>query len=247
MNNNFNLKQYLSENILLGEIEIGMGSSQLKKLFDINVKSDRETIKDYPPEDPEVVDEYEQVVQNANYNTIEEFAEFFNDSFWVMQEEYETDFGDQIGWLIKMCKEINFKSTKDLIKACINVHYEDYNDEEKEEEFNYFEDELEGLNEIEVSFGDIDRYYLTPLAEAYLSYLPDRYDDISRETGDEDIANFLSYIKVVLDLTGKNYVSYNSAYEVWHDMLFEDYDTPEYKEAVDGQFDECLRLGLLTK
>ena len=116
-----------------------------------------------------------------------------------------------------------------------------------EEYFNEFEDDLEGLNEIEVSFGDIDRYYLTPLAEAYLSYLPDRYDDISRETGDEDIANFLSYIKVVLDSTGKNYVSYNFAYEVWHNMIYEDYGTPEYKETVDEIFNECLRLGLLTK
>jgi len=143
MNNNFNLKQYLSEGKLLSEIEIGMGSSQLKKIFDMCVESDRNTLQEFPPEDPEVVNEFEQVVQNAKYNTIEEFAEFLNDSFWVMEEEYESDFYDQMGWLIKQCKAINFTNAEGLVKACINAHYDD--DEDKEEILNYL-DKSENLS-----------------------------------------------------------------------------------------------------
>ena len=138
MENIFNLKQYLSEGKLLSEIEVGMGNAQLKKIFDISVESDRNTLQENPPEDPGVVDEYEQVVQNAKYNTIEEFAEFLNDSFWVMEEEYEADFYDQMGWLIKLCKSINFTNVEGLVKACINVHYGD-DEEDKEEILNYLE------------------------------------------------------------------------------------------------------------
>jgi hypothetical protein len=247
MNNNFNLKQYLSENRLLGEIEVGKGNYQLQQLFDKVIEDDRESFQEFPHiiEDPELRDNYEYTVQNAKYGTIEELAESLYGT-WVALNLYndDSDYGDFILYIIGVCKELNFKNTKDLVKALVNVNYSDpYN----EEYFDQFEDDLEGLNEIEVSFMDSDRYYLTPLAEAYLSYLPNKYDDISMETGDEDIANFLSYIKTVLDSTGKDYVSYNSAYEVWHDMLYYDYDTQEYKEAVDIQFDECLRLGLLTK
>ena len=139
MNNNFNLKKFLSEGKLLSEIEVGMGNAQLKKIFDISVESDRDTLQENPPEDPGVVDEYEQVVQNAKYNTIEEFAEFLNDSFWVMEEEYESDFYDQMGWLIKQCKAINFTNVEELVKACINAHYDDDDEEDKEEILNYLE------------------------------------------------------------------------------------------------------------
>ena len=146
-----------------------------------------------------------------------------------------------------MCKELNFKNTKDLVRALVNANYSDYySEEEKEEYFDQFEDDLEGLNEIEVGIGG-DRYYLTPLAKKYLPYSYDRYDDIADETGDEDIPNFISYISTALEEGNNDYIEYDNAYKAWHDMLFDDYDTQEYKDSVNNVFDECMRLGLLTK
>ena len=57
----------------------------------------------------------------------------------------DSDFGDFILYLIRICKEMNFKDTGELVKACINNFHDDYSEEEKEEYFNEFEDELEGL------------------------------------------------------------------------------------------------------
>jgi hypothetical protein len=143
MNNNFNLKQFLAEGKLLKEET----SSDLKKIFDKVIEDDRESFQEFPHiiEDPEVRDDYEHSVQNAKYGTIEELAESLYDT-WVVLSHGDSDFGDFIVPLIRICKEMNFKSTKELIRACIDNRYGDYyNEEEKEEYFNNFEDELEGL------------------------------------------------------------------------------------------------------
>jgi len=251
MNNNFNLKQYLSEGKLLNEIEVGMGSNyQLQQLFDKVIEDNRESFQEFPIEDPELRDNYEYTVQNAKYGTIEELAESLYDT-WVALNLYnnDSDYGDFILYIIRVCKELNFKNTKDLVRALVNVNYSDpYN----EEYFNKFEDELKGLNEIEVGMGS-NRYYLTPLAKKYLPLFKrneNDYDYLVQKINDEDIVNFLHYINVVTDLMGSNtidYINYDEAYEAWHDQLYDTYDTPEYKDAVDSMFDELLKFRLLKK
>jgi F0F1-type ATP synthase delta subunit len=140
MNNNFNLKQFLTEGALLKEET----SSDLKKIFDTSIESDRNVIQQSTFE-PEQISDFEQAVENAKYGTIEELAESLNEA-WAALADSNDEFGEYIEYLIRVCKEMNFKSTKELIRACIDNRYGDYyNEEEKEEEFDQFKDKLEGL------------------------------------------------------------------------------------------------------
>jgi F0F1-type ATP synthase delta subunit len=140
MNNDFNLKQFLAEGALLKEET----SSDLKKIFDTSIESDRNVIQQSTFE-PEQISDFEQAVENAKYGTIEELAESLNEA-WAALADSNDEFGEYIEYLIRVCKEMNFKSTKELIRACIDNRYGDYyNEEEKEEEFNQFKDKLEGL------------------------------------------------------------------------------------------------------
>ena len=140
MNNDFNLKQFLAEGALLKEET----SSDLKKIFDTSIESDRNVIQQSTFE-PEQISDFEQAVENVKYGTIEELAESLNEA-WAALADSNDEFGEYIEYLIRVCKEMNFKSTKELIRACIDNRYGDYyNEEEKEEEFNQFKDKLEGL------------------------------------------------------------------------------------------------------
>jgi hypothetical protein len=140
MNNDFNLKQFLAEGALLKEET----SSDLKKIFDTSIESDRNVIQQSTFE-PEQISDFEQAVENAKYGTIEELAESLNEA-WAALADSNDEFGEYIEYLIRVCKEMNFKSTKELIRACIDNRYGDYyNEEEKEEEFDQFKDKLEGL------------------------------------------------------------------------------------------------------
>lgn len=191
MNNNFNLKQYLSEGKLLSEIEVGKGNYQLQQLFDKVIEDDRESFQEFPIEDPELSDNYEYYVQNAKYGTIEELAESLYDT-WVALNSYndDSDYGDFIVYIIRVCKELNFKNTKDLVRALVNVNY---SDAYSEEEFDQFEDDLEGLNEIEVGLpGAVIKVTNKPykaLNPELNKYLIDLIYDIEENNGRSEVFN----------------------------------------------------------
>jgi hypothetical protein len=181
MNNNFNLKQYLAENRLLGEIEIGKGNYQLQQLFDKVIEDVRKSFQEFPIEDPELSDHYEYTVQNAKYGTIEELAESLYET-WVAINSYndDSDYRDFIVYIIGVCKELNFKNAKDLVRALVNVNYSDpYN----EEYFNEFEDELEGLNEIEIGMRKEEEPFSTPkdLADFLNQYKEKFFDEFDTD------------------------------------------------------------------
>ena len=97
------------------------------------------------------------------------------------------------------------------------------------------------VDENEIKLG---LYRLTPLAKKYISYLPNKYDDITNETGNDIIANNLSYIKAALS-SNSDLLDYKDAYEKWGDML--DNNIEEYEELVNDIFDESVELKLITK
>jgi hypothetical protein len=143
--NNFNLQKFLIENKMTRNSRL-LNENQdiLRRIWEKTVEDNKESFQEFPHmiEDPEVVDNYEYFVQNAKYGNIEELAKSLNDT-WVSLSHEDSDFGDFIVYLIRICKEMNFKDTGELVKACINFYYGDYyNDEEKEEYYNDFKDEL---------------------------------------------------------------------------------------------------------
>ena len=145
--NDFNLQKFLIENKMTRNSRLlNENQDVLRRIWKKTVEDDRESFQEFPHiiEDPEVLDNYKYFVQNARYGNIEELAKSLCDT-WISLSHEDSDFGDFIDYLIRICKEMNFKGTGELVKACINDFYDDYSEEEKEEYFNEFEDELEGL------------------------------------------------------------------------------------------------------
>ena len=138
----FNLQKFLIENKMTRNSRLlSENQDDLRRIWKKTVEDDRESFQEFPHiiEDPEVLDNYKYFVQNARYSNIEELAKSLCDT-WISLSHEDSDFGDFIDYLIRICKEMNFKNTKELVKACINNFHDDYSEEEKEEYFNEFKD-----------------------------------------------------------------------------------------------------------
>jgi hypothetical protein len=120
-------------------------SNLLKQIFDKLVEDDRNTINEDPPEDPKVIDNFEQAVQNADPSTVQGFAKAFSETYEALEDEYETDFGDSIVYTIKICKQYNLPNIPEVVKACISemgdVH--GWSEEDKQEYFEDLEDYID--------------------------------------------------------------------------------------------------------
>jgi hypothetical protein len=90
--------------------------------------------------------------------------------------------------------------------------------------------QLAGINEITVNNPIKAKYKLTSLAKKYLTYLPERYNDIEDETGNDIIPNNLSYIKEI-NFKGNDYFNYNDAYDSWQDMIYYQ-SSQEYESSI---------------
>jgi hypothetical protein len=145
------VKQFITEAARLQKLAginearvIPQNSGALRQIWEKIVEDDREYVDEYltDPEYSEMVENFEDAIENAKYGTIEELAESLNEA-WAALADSNDEFGEYIEYLIRVCKEMNFKSTKELIRACIDNHYGDYyNEEEKEEEYEYYADQI---------------------------------------------------------------------------------------------------------
>jgi hypothetical protein len=116
-------------------------SNLLKQIFDKLVEDDRDTINEDPPKDPEVIDNFEQAVQDANPTTVQGFAEAYSGTYEALQDEYEVDFGDSMIYTIKIFKQYNLPNIPEVVKACISEIGDVYgwSEEYKQEYFEDFE------------------------------------------------------------------------------------------------------------
>ena len=143
MNKEFLHMQKLAGIITEGEYKAKMNENEsnlLKQIFDKVVEDDRNTIKEDPTPVPNVIDNFEQAVQNANPTTVQGFAKAYIEIYETLADEYEVDFGDSIVYLIKICKQYNLPNIPEVVKACISEmgNFEGgWSEEEKQE---YFED-----------------------------------------------------------------------------------------------------------
>jgi hypothetical protein len=125
------------------ERNLNENQDALRRIWEKTVEGDRNNLEENPPEDPEVYNNFEQAVADASYNTIRELAQSLTNITRMLEDEYEIDFGDFIAYIIRLCKEMNFKDTGKLVKDLIDTYHDDYyNDEEKEEYYNDFKDRL---------------------------------------------------------------------------------------------------------
>jgi hypothetical protein len=118
-------------------------SSKLQQIFDEIEQGDRDQFQESPPDDPQVIQTWEQAISNAKSNNIQNFATSFVELYYILEEEYETDFGDSITYLIKLCKQTNFPKTLELIKTCIDEYMEGESEDEKQEYFDDFIDDID--------------------------------------------------------------------------------------------------------
>jgi hypothetical protein len=160
--------------------ELNENVDDLRRIWEKTVEGDRNTLKENPPEDPKVSNNFEQAVADASYSTIRELAQSLTNTTRILEDEYEIDFGDVIEYIIRLCKEMNFKDTGKLVKDLIDTYHDDWSDEEKEE----FEDDF-----IDRLYGDIikdlfNMYDITNLEEFkdQMSY-SDLIDNMSERLG----------------------------------------------------------------
>jgi hypothetical protein len=143
MSKEFLYMQKLAGVITEGEYKAKMNENEsnlLKQIFDKVVEDDRNTIKEDPTPVPNVIDNFEQAVQNANPTTVQGFAKAYIEMYEALADEYEVDFGDSMVHLIKICKQYNLPNISEVVKACISEmgNFEGgWSEEEKQE---YFED-----------------------------------------------------------------------------------------------------------
>jgi hypothetical protein len=151
MNNNFNLKQYLSEGKLLNDIEVRMGNPSLKRIFDQYSQDvldyDLFTDDEYNEEDRQPV---RDALENAKYDTMDELIDSIYDVEGEIAEIYGHYPGDYT-WetalqLNNICDDVNF-SEKDKLEFLYDFLEREWDDNdwdeaEKEEYWNRFLDKL---------------------------------------------------------------------------------------------------------
>jgi len=146
MNNNFNLKQYLSEGKLLNEIEVGMGNSQLKKIFDLY--SQNVVDVEFDNLEDEERQQVQDAIDEAKYSAIDELI----DSIYNVEGEladimghYPGDFTEQTAEILaEICDEINFPNKLEFLHTFLkrDWDYNDWDEKDQEEGWNEFLDQI---------------------------------------------------------------------------------------------------------